>query len=151
MIASALLKGVLLGVVGFTVFTVIYWMAWFPPRANTAVGLAAVKALVTHNPLYWDNRRRHDCAGLPDNAHVACPGQITVTEKGRAGFPGAAVLVDIAIGAALAKWKQQRLRSWRCKSSAWQRAVRLCGSHRRYFARLAGLMLPKPHHLSLRR
>jgi hypothetical protein len=53
MIASALLKGVLLGVVGFTVFTVIYWMAWFPPRANTAVGLAAVKALVTHNPLYW--------------------------------------------------------------------------------------------------
>jgi len=53
MITSALLKGVLLGAFGFVLFTVIYWMAWFPARRNSAVGVEAIKAVLTHNPLYW--------------------------------------------------------------------------------------------------
>ncbi len=47
------LKGVLLGLIGFAVFTVVYWVAWFPPRRNTAIGLMAIRATVTHNPVYW--------------------------------------------------------------------------------------------------
>jgi hypothetical protein len=50
---SVLLRGALLGFGGFAVFTVVYWMAWFPSRPHTAVGVEAIKAVVTHNPLFW--------------------------------------------------------------------------------------------------
>jgi hypothetical protein len=53
MLAWALMKGVLLGLVGFAVFTVLYWIKWFPPRRDTAIGLMAVRAVITNNPFYW--------------------------------------------------------------------------------------------------
>jgi len=53
MLAWALLKGVLLGLTGFAIFTVVYWIKMFPPQRDTVVGLMAIRAAVTHNPLYW--------------------------------------------------------------------------------------------------
>ncbi len=53
MLAWILLKGVLLGLIGFAVFTAVYWFAWFPAPWRGAIGLAAIKTTVTHNPIYW--------------------------------------------------------------------------------------------------
>ena len=48
-----ILKGVLLGIVMFALFSIVYLWAWGMIGSNGAVGVEAFKGIVTHNVLYW--------------------------------------------------------------------------------------------------
>jgi len=49
-----IVKGIALGAVMFFVFSVIYLWAWgMLPSSTKAIGVDAIKGIVTHNALYW--------------------------------------------------------------------------------------------------
>lgn len=49
-----IVKGIVLGAVMFFAFTLVYLWAWdMIPTSNRAIGLTALRAILTHNILYW--------------------------------------------------------------------------------------------------
>jgi hypothetical protein len=48
-----ILKGTLLGVLLFFVFSVAYLWYWIRPRGSMAISLSTLKALTIRDPFYW--------------------------------------------------------------------------------------------------
>ena len=46
-------KGGFLGLGVFVVGTLVFLLAVFKPRTNTAIGLSAIAGLTYHNPWFW--------------------------------------------------------------------------------------------------